>query len=173
MKEPKQRVEWARADANGLAVVKFGSVDQQVLAKRGDDIRIDWGHLYLAAPETQAQPHIIPGDFGRTAFCGGGEFPMFKMLMPQPASEAPVAALAFEGIKVGTAPVSRWLMLAYDDIFSIQYFKQNLRAYWRRTGWEAADLLKASAQDYAALQKRCAAFDAELMADLEKAGSEQ
>jgi hypothetical protein len=48
--------------------------------------------------------------------------------------------------------------------------QKNLRPYWRRNGWEAADLLKAAARDYESLQKRCAAFDKELMADLAKAG---
>ena len=33
-------------------------------------------------------------------------------------------------------------------------------------------MLKAAAQDYAALQKRCAIFDDELMADLAKVGGE-
>jgi hypothetical protein len=68
--------------------------------------------------------------------------------------------------------VSCWLMLAYDDLYSIQYMKKNLRPYWRRNGWEAADLLKASARDYASLKKRCLAFDDELMADLRHAGGE-
>ncbi len=171
--EPKQRVEWERADAHGLAVLKIGSVDQQVLAKRGDDIRIDWGYLYLAAPEAQAKAQVIPADAGRTAFGQGGELPMFKMVMPQPAGEAPVALLTFDGLKVGATPVSRWLLLAYDDLFSIQYMKQNLRPYWRRSGREAADLLKEAAQHYEALQQRCAAFDAELMADMERIGGAQ
>jgi hypothetical protein len=42
---------------------------------------------------------------------------------------------------------SRWLILAYDDLYSIQHIKQNLRPYWRRNGWEAADLLQASAKE--------------------------
>jgi hypothetical protein len=74
---------------------------------------------------------------------------------------------------VGQKPVSRWLMLAYDDLYSIQYMKKNLRPYWRRNGWQAADLLKAAARDYNSLNKRCAAFDAELMADLTRAGGQQ
>ena len=64
-------------------------------------------------------------------------------------------------------PVSRWLILAYDDLYSIQYMKQNLRPYWRRNGWEAADLLQAAAKDLPALQQRCSEFDQELMADLQ------
>src|SRR5438552_15616079 len=70
-------------------------------------------------------------------------------------------------------PVSCWLMLAYDDLYSIQYMKQNLRPHWRRNGWEAADLLKAAARDYGSLKKRCEEFDTELMADLRKAGGEK
>jgi hypothetical protein len=51
--------------------------------------------------------------------------------------------------------------------------RQNLRPYWRRNGWEAADLLQAAARDRAALSERCAAFDDELMADLTRAGGEK
>jgi hypothetical protein len=81
--------------------------------------------------------------------------------------------MALEVGRVGKAPVSRWLMLAYDDLYSMQFMKQNLRPYWRRNGWEAADLLQAAARDYEALATRCAKFDAELMADLTRAGGER
>jgi hypothetical protein len=64
-------------------------------------------------------------------------------------------------------------MLAYDDEFSIQYMKKNLRPYWRRNGDDAAALLKKSAAEYESLKKRCEKFDAELMADLRKAGGEK
>jgi hypothetical protein len=64
-------------------------------------------------------------------------------------------------------------MLAYDDEFSIQYMKKNLRPYWRRNGDDAATLLKKSFDEYKSLQKRCAQFDAELMNDLRKAGGEK
>jgi hypothetical protein len=127
-----------------LNVVKIGTKEQPVLQKKGDDLRIDWGYLYVAARQTEATASY-PND---------------------------QAELRFADFKVSRRPVSRWLMLAYDDLYSIQYMKKNLRPYWRRNGWEAADLLKASAHDYASLQKRCAAFDNELMADLRKAGGE-
>jgi hypothetical protein len=83
------------------------------------------------------------------------------------------AALVIDLGTVDSLPTSRWLMLAYDDLYSIQYMKRNLRPYWRRNGWEAADLLKASRRDYATLRQQCEAFDAELMADLTRAGGAQ
>ena len=75
--------------------------------------------------------------------------------------------------KVGAEPVSRWLMLAYDDLYSIQYMRKNLRPYWRRNGDDAAALLKKAAADYESLKQRCEKFDAELMADLRKIGEEK
>jgi hypothetical protein len=65
-------------------------------------------------------------------------------------------------------------MIAYDDQFSIEYFYRKLRPYWRRdnrTG--AADLLKMAARDFTSLKERAEKFDAELTADLIKAGGEK
>ncbi len=136
-------------NTGGLVVLRVGSVEQPVLGKAGDDLRIDWGHLYLAAPGAKAveASKTLPND-----------------------SNALRLALDFGS--VGSASVSRWLMLAYDDGYSIQYMKSNLRPYWRRNGWEAADLLNASAKDYDKLVKRCAEFDGELMADTRNAGGD-
>ncbi len=147
------------ARPGNLVGVKVGSVEQAILAKKGDDIRIDWGYLYLAAPQSQALSGYSPR---------GRHSP--KPLTRAAAGETTTAWLSFKTFKVSAKPVARWLLLAYDDEYSIQYMKKNLRPYWRRNGWEAADLLKASAQDYASLQKQCAAFDEELMADLTRAG---
>lgn len=169
--DPRQQVTFSMEDVPGLAVLKMGSQDQPILAKKGDDLRIDWGYLYLAAPKENVKgARLLPAALARGAFASGGEWPMAKLAVPVAASEAPVMAVALEAGKVGGAPVSRWLMLAYDDLYSIQYMRKNLRPYWRRNGWEAKDLLEASARDYAALKQRCANFDVELMADLTRAG---
>jgi hypothetical protein len=158
---PDQAVALAEVPGiDGLAVLRAGSVDQAVLAKAGDDLRIDWGYLYLAAPKehverVQTGPHPTAKDGANPA-----------------KADQQMLLLTLNCGEVTGTPVSRWLMLAYDDLFSIQYMKHNLRPYWRRNGWEAADLLKASARDYVALKKRCGDFDAEFTADLIKAGGE-
>ena len=57
--------------------------------------------------------------------------------------------MAFDLGKVASEPVSRWMMLAYDDLYSIQYLGENLRPWWRRDGMEAVELLQVAAREYA------------------------
>lgn len=170
--EPKQEVVGGGESCAGLSVVKLGSKDQPVLAKRGDDIRIDWGWLYVAAPTASvAAAGLTERGAGQRAFAAGGTLPA-PPAMPCGA-DAVSAAVVFDLGRVGTRPISRWLIVAHDDLYSIQYMKRNLRPYWRRSGWEAADLLAASAKERDALAARCAAFDDELMIDLRRVGGER
>ena len=91
--------------------------------------------------------------------------------MPRAASDDwPVTACAFALGKVGTRPESRHLLLAYDDIYAIEYLGTKLRPYWRRHGMDAGGLLETAAEEYAGLRKRCQAFDERLMADLTRVG---
>ena len=169
--EPSQAVDCSMAGTDQLEVVRIASHDQPVLARKGDDLRIDWGSFYLAAPKgAGTSPHILPAPMARDAFAGGGEFPMAKVVMPAPAGGAPVAAMAIDAGKVGADPVTRWLMVAYDDEFSIKYFRRNLRPYWRRGGDGAAAMLAKAADGFVAVGQRCADFDERLVAELRRVG---
>ncbi|HTJ00553.1 MAG TPA: DUF4965 domain-containing protein [Dongiaceae bacterium] len=172
---PSQEVTWMAEAMGSVAALKVGSKSQDVLGKKGDDIRIDWGYFYLAAVKSpQSAIAFINPESGRMFFAGQGKLPVSEAGsdVGVPANEAPVAALTLDLGKVAASPVSRWLMLAYDDLYSIQYMGHNLRPYWRRNGWEATDLLQAAAKDYENLQARCVAFDAELTSDLFAGGGE-
>ena len=48
--QPKQQVVWRRADVAGLDAMQVGSKEQRTLATKGDNVRIDWGHFYVAVP---------------------------------------------------------------------------------------------------------------------------
>ncbi|MBN1851131.1 MAG: DUF4965 domain-containing protein [Pirellulales bacterium] len=169
---PDQQVEGAIERHGPLMAIKFGSTEQAVLAKQGDDIRIDWGYFYMAAFEKDIASRAITDRASlRQAFINNGSGSAGLLPMEFPAGAETVAGgIAFDVEHVAYAPVTRWVLLAYDDLVSIQYMKKNLRPYWRRDGWEAADLLKAAADDYALVQEKCIAFDEELMADLARAG---
>jgi hypothetical protein len=173
--DPAQHVVWAEEKHGPLLALKLGSRDQPVLAKKGDDLRIDWGYLYVAADAGRvSQRTLAAAAECRAAFASRGTLPETDARQSRAANDSsPVAAMTFSLRRVGAQGDAEMLFLAYDDLYSIQYLKKNLRPYWRRTGWEAADLLQAAANDYATLLNRCAAFDAELMADLTRAGGEQ
>ncbi|MCW1913349.1 DUF4965 domain-containing protein [Luteolibacter sp. GHJ8] len=171
---PDQDVTWNDASAGGLSVVRMGSKDQPVLQKKGDDQRIDWGYLYIAAPaeDTASYGFAKPSELG-VAFSMNGISGGKGAEGAADRADIAGAGLELKSFKVGAQPVSKWAMIAYDDIYAIQFNRKNLRPFWRRNGWEAKDLLEASAKEYASLQERCAKFDKELMADLTNIGGEK
>jgi hypothetical protein len=175
--EPKQVVKYVSLGMTLLEVFGIGTVDQPVLQKKGDDLRIDWGWLYIAMPvSTKLTVPLADDTQGDQQWfiSEGAVGKKWNLSKPKSVSDgAPAVSFLLEIGTVSAQPVSRWFMLAYDDLYSIQYMRKNLRPYWRRNGWEAADLLKAAAKDYESLKQRCTAFDEELMADLTRIGGEK
>ncbi|HEX8150166.1 MAG TPA: DUF4965 domain-containing protein [Pyrinomonadaceae bacterium] len=171
-----QRVTWTRARVGDLRVLSVGTQQQPVLEKFGDDLRIDWGHLYLALPSAAHGSEVIAwNQAARRSFAETGALPDTDDLQRPRAAKDQLPALAavLDLGAVDARAVSRHLMLAYDDLFSVEYFNRRLRPYWRRKGAEAADLLKTAERDYLSLKDRCEKFDAELSADLRAAGGEE
>src|ERR1019366_3074024 len=134
---------------------------------------IDWGYLYLAADKAEGVT-TFAGDRAqaRAAFDASGRLPDSDEL-GEVRRGGPVLAYAVALGKVNTSPVSRYLMLAYDDLYAIEDFERRERAWWRRNGATAADLLRSARREHDALLERAQRFDAELMADLRQAGGEK
>ncbi len=167
----EQQVVWGRYNVGDLNVMRMGSKDQAVLAKAGDNLRIDWGYLTLAVPPQGQTSSVMTSDRkARQGFIDGKMEDSDDLRMPRPAKDDwPVLACSFDLGKV-TEPVSRHLLIAYDDGYSIEYHKEKLRPYWRRSGLEMPALLRLAEKDYAPLVEKCRKFDQEIMADLKKAG---
>ncbi|HEY3380700.1 MAG TPA: DUF4965 domain-containing protein [Vicinamibacterales bacterium] len=173
---PDQVVQLDYPAVSGLSVARVGTVTQPVLGRAGDDVRIDWGYGYLAAP---ADPRtVVAGGNGgrmrRTFVAEGRLASTADATRPAPVSESRLAmAVAWELGAVGVTPAERWAMLAYDDVSAIRYFSRDLRAYWRRNGTSIDGALIAAARDRVKLDAKAAAFDDELMHDLTGAGGER
>ena len=86
---PDQQVTGSREEAGDLAVLRMGSKDQPILAKKGDDLRIDWGYLYTAAPKDASTRQVLcSGLEAREAFAAGRALPeKDDTALPRPASE--------------------------------------------------------------------------------------
>ncbi len=90
---------------------------------------------------------------------------------PAPVTESRLAMAASWDIgTVGATPVTRWAMLAYDDVKAIRYFARDLQAYWRRGGMSMEQLLVTAARERDSLDVQARAFDTELVSDLTAAG---
>jgi hypothetical protein len=163
---PDQAVLAARYQVDGQPALRMGSREQAVLAKRGDDLRIDWGYLYLAADRAEGTTEAaVDRNAARAAFAQDGKLPESDDLA---TPRNPVLAYAIDFARPG----SRYLMLAYDDLYAIEYFQRKERAWWKRKGMEAADLLRAGRRDHDSLAARSRQFDEELTADLKRLGGD-
>ena len=163
---------------NGLTHLKTGTIDQPVLGKAGDDVRIDWGYLYLSSRLSKKEKLVL-GDYYdvKKAFNNTGSIPECtdpKLLPANMKEKMSVLAYSNDLGKVANKAVNGYLMIGYDDIYSIQYFHENLLPYWKHNGlvniyqaFERAD------KNYASLMKRCAEFDQKLMQDAENAGGNE
>jgi hypothetical protein len=152
--------------------MRIGSETQDVLGRVGDDVRIDWGHLYMAVPEQEGlQTHLGNGESSRGGILTGNRMPETDEPTPRGAGEATASAMMILNVgKVGTQPVKRHVIVGYDDIFSIEYMGEKLRPYWKKQFEGMNDLLPAANADYMELERRCIAFDAEFRKELEAAG---
>lgn len=160
-----QEVKASNYTSGNLNILKAGTVEQPILKKKGDDLRIDWGYLYVAAPKSlNAVQTISATTSALTAF------------MPDKANITAGKGLWLNTIvpfdKVNDA-TEKVVMLGYDDLYSIQYFQQNLKAWWRESKDATIEKeLMAAADNYAAVLARCEAVDKMIYEDAKKAGGE-
>ena len=166
-----QEVEAGLASSDLVTALKVGAVDQHVLRRSGDDLRIDWGYFYLATGSTAPATFSLGAPTVLAPAFVAGELAdrPLRDIAERKAGTLD-AAVVLDAGSVGAEPVTRSVVMAYDDLYSIEYMMSPLRPYWRRHGLDAMGLLEESVRDQDSLIKQCVAFDEELMADLEKAG---
>ncbi len=166
-----EEVTWGRSNLPGMEVLRVGSRDQRVLSRGGDNLRIDWGYFYLAVPD-QEDTTLVTSSSAIPVFMASGELPQSDdMEMPrQPRTGASHLAVRLHAEVSEGKPVSRHVLLAYDEADSIEYLDRKLPPYWRRNGKTAGAMLAESEAQYTRLEERGSRFDEELTNDLEHVG---
>ncbi len=169
-----QEVTGEAVSMSNAAGLKLGSITQQVLGKSGDDLRIDWGYLYVTAPRSaDATAAFGKAETLRDAFAEAGPPAITSETTKFPvAADRVAAAIAMPIGPVGNEAVSSYVLIAYDDLYSIEFMTKKLRPFWRKDGWEADDLIEAAVKEHDELEIRCAELDAEMMSDLKAAGGQ-
>ena len=171
--EPDQMVTWSRGQAGDLDWLRIGTVDQPILGKKGDNLRIDWGYAYVAVQRhAQTATAVSDHDTARNQFCNNGRIPRRDDgNKPRAVNDRwPVLAVMRSG-EIASEGTFTWrALLAYDDLFSIEYMGQRLRPYWRKEFANILEVLTAADEQFPTLAHRCRAFDQELLGDAEKLG---
>ncbi len=157
---PAQEVVATKYMSSGLSLLKVGTKAQPVLAKKGDDLRIDWGHLYVGVVARPGVKQYISDAAPATT----------ASTTPTTGKDLVLNTRVDLG-RVGATEKEQVFLVGYDDEWSIQYFQQNLRPWWRNDPSATIEKVMAkSASEYTAVLAKCDAFDHSLYADAEKAG---
>src|SRR5690606_33997779 len=150
---PLQESLSSQYKSGNLQYVKTGSKSQDVLGKKGDHIRIDWGYFYIAADANKTKSAIGNGANLREQFLKGTSI--------QSAQNGNQLVLT-QNFSVSDKYADK-IMLGYDDIYSIQYFGKNLRPYWNRNENSTIEKqFELADKQFSKLKSACDKFDAEL-----------
>ncbi len=170
--EPGQAVTWQREAMGPLTALRVGTQAQTLLRPAGDDTRIDWGYAYAVAPSADAKAAIGADDALLAGYVSNGTLPAADdPQAPRAVSDhQPVLAFTFDLGPVTAAPVSRHLMVGYDELYSIKLAGKNLLPYWKRNGATPSEMFQAAENDYPSLVRRCTEFDDGLTADAARVG---
>ncbi len=174
----------SRGYQDGIAYVKAGTVEQPILAKKGDGICIDWGYFYMPAINGQ----VTMGDAGKVqdTFAQTGKFPRPERpqmqggkghgrgmgIRAEKAADMPVMAYVHDFGQVEKA--SSFTMLGYDEVQDIEYMYERYKGYWAHGGQVTIFQAFRNLQNrYASIMSRCRAFDKQIYDDGVAAGGKQ
>jgi len=168
---PNQSISAWKSSKNNLSILKTGTVEQPVLKKRGDDLRIDWGYLYVAVPARFNAIQFIATQNESLKNFVDSKYPTQAQVLN--SKNLNLSSIIPFG-SVSSTPVDKYMMLGYDDLKSVEYFGEKLQPVWRQSGsTQFEDQLAEASTQYPDLKSKCAIFDAQLYADAEKAGGKE
>lgn len=151
--QPNQSVCWKSLDVPGAETISLGTEEQAILGKRGDNVRIDWGYLLLSAKKIagpgNSEPapdkiHVVvdSGDSLRKSFVETGAIPQKTSFSEAKSPRADGVAIGYScSFAKPETHTQASLILAYDDLYSIRYFEEDLRPWWKRDGKTAETML--------------------------------
>ncbi|MFD3002383.1 glutaminase domain-containing protein [Pontibacter toksunensis] len=164
----EQHVAAQEYASGNLSVLRAGTKEQPVLQKKGDNVRIDWGYLYVAVPKSARPIQYISTTANALApFAGNVSPPAQEALQGKSLVLNTILPLG----KVGSTAKEQYVMLGYDELNSVQYFGQNLKPWWKAEGGSTMEKeLAKAASDYNKVIAQCQAFDKKLYQDALAAG---
>jgi hypothetical protein len=197
---------WARTNLSaaagappGAAGLRIGTAAQRHFSGAGDDFRIDWGWLHLAAAPAggAAPPALAAASSNRMRywFVSNGTLPPDETVMPVPACANPTAngshvcacqvpgeaGAANDWAALGAAwdlgtvspaggPAAAVAVVAYDDVVSARYFGVDQAPWWASRGRTMEEVVAHALGTFDAAMAAAVAADLGLVTALRAVG---
>lgn len=164
---PSQQMTAKATATGGVKLLQTGTVEQPVLKKKGDDLRIDWGYFYVGASKDYSRQYISADEQ-----TGIRQFLQSKYEGPVERTGKRLSLNTVVSFgQVGAAPIEKFMLLGYDEVYAIQYFGENLRPWWNKNGARSFNtLMNTAAVNYNAVIKKVKQFQDTIYTDALNAG---
>ena len=157
----------------GVMYGKTGTIEQPILAKKGDGICIDWGYFYMPAINGQ----VNMGSVDKIHV----DFTQHGTIMPErgrrfidskKASQMPMLSYIHNFGK--TQQAASFMMLGYDEVQDIEYMYKRYKGYWAHGGNVSIfQMFNRMRSQYANIMQRCRDFDKRIYDDAMNSGDKQ
>jgi hypothetical protein len=170
---PRQKVHIDKYKINSRQILKIGTIEQPILKKKGDNLRIDWGYLYLTVPEDSTIQQLSSGvdeTIDNFVLRGSIDAPAKNLA----EGNNIMAGNCWKITKLGPTPVAKQMIIAYNDRFAVQYFGQNLRPWWARDSAITFEKMMLEAViHHDSIIRLCDRFDKQMYASGQQAGGDE
>jgi len=175
-----ENMQKVRIDATPQSVY-FTSGTDNMLKRSGDDHNIEWGSFHIASKgytigamslrsyqqklsleyASKLYPNNIMQSQGPNRERKGAEsYSKWDEVSVYP--EYPTIVIKKEFVTNGEE-IGDWFALAYDDEKSLQYFGENIDAYWKKDGITFGEMLGMALEEYSEICEKVVAFEDELL----------
>lgn len=157
--------------SNQLNVLKVGTVEQPLLQKTGDDLRIDWGYAYIAA-NSSSTIQSISNIMEAASYLMNPATATAKKVTEVKGKSLFLTTL-FKEEAITDHEKDHLLLVGYDELYSVQYFKENLKPWWKLDPNMNMDkLLQLANVQYNEVIQKCKKIDKLIYNDALSAGGE-
>ena len=162
--------------------INFSSGTEHMLKRYGDDHRIEWGTFHVVAPDhlqrvgslrvlqreisdeyaSRLQPVNRLTQQGPRRECSGPK--EYQVNARTPVHPYYPTIMIRKNYVAEGAPVCDMFALAYDDVKCLQYFGEEVDAYWKKDGDSFTQMLRKAMNEYEDVLAKVKAFEDDLLA---------
>ena len=160
-----------------LNVLKIGTIEQPILQKSGDDLRIDWGYAYIAANKYHSKQSVQSINDASQDFISNKSGMNESKVITSKSSTTQGSNLSINTIfnpdTARDTETDHVLLVAYDEIKAIQYFKESLDPWWKLDPAMNMDkMLQLANTQYTNVIVKCNRFNKQIYNDALAAGGD-